>query len=305
MGTAASTPSTRRGLPALVVRRGGDTLLFDCGEGTQRQMIASIGLADVEHIFITHFHADHFLGLPGMLKTFSLRGRDAPLTIYGPLGLKALVKSLAPLFGGMKYEVNLRELQPHQPVEFKDYEVIAFPVDHGVPALGYAVVEDERPGRFDEEEAKKLGVTPGPDFGVLQKGGTVTTAAGDTVTPEQVLGAQRLGRKIVYTGDTAPCEGTRMAAHEADVLVHESSFLEDELARAKETRHSTARQAAQIADDCAVKLLCLTHVSSRYFAKDVLTEAQTTFQNTLLPRDFDTIEIPFPERGDPHLLKPE
>lgn len=305
MGTAASTPSARRGLPAVVVRRGGDTLLFDCGEGTQRQMIASIGLADLEHVFVTHFHADHFLGLPGMMKTFSLRGREAPLTIYGPRGLKALVKSLAPLFAGAKYPVTLRELEPNQAVAFDGYDVIAFAVDHGVPAVGYAIVEHERPGRFDEAAARELGVEPGPSFGLLQRGQEVQTAAGETVAPGQVLGPARLGRKIVYTGDTAPCESARIAAHAADLLVHESSFLADEAQRAAETRHSTAAQAAQIATDAQVKMLCLTHVSSRYFARDVLEEARAVFAQALLPRDFDTIEIPFPERGDPRLAGPK
>ncbi len=303
IGTAASAPSTQRGLPALVVRRGGDTLLFDCGEGTQRQLIASIGLPDIEHVFITHFHADHFLGLPGMMKTFSLRGREVPLTIYGPPGLELMVQSLKPLFAGARYGVVLRELDANEAIDMGGYEVIPFGVDHGVTALGYAVVEPPRPGRFDEQEAARLGVTPGPDFGVLQRGGDVKAADGSTVTPAQVLGEARLGRKIVYTGDTAPCEAVRIAAHEADVLVHESSFLADEAARARDTRHSTAAQAAQVAADAHVKLLCLTHVSGRYWAKDVLAEARSVFENTLLPRDFDTIEIPFPERGEPHLAK--
>jgi ribonuclease Z len=303
MGTAASTPSPLRGLPALVVRRGGDTLLFDCGEGTQRQMISSIGLADLEHVFITHYHADHFLGLPGMLKTFSLRGREAPLTIYGPRGLRALVKSLAPLFAGARYEIDLRELEPNEGVAFDGYDVIAFAVDHGVPAVGYALVEHERPGRFDEQAARGLGVDPGPDFGRLQRGEPVTTAAGETVAPEMVLGVARLGRKLVYTGDTAPCESTRIAAYEADVLVHESSFLDEEAERASQTRHSTAAQAAQIAADARAKLLCLTHVSARYFARDVLAQSRAVFANTLLPRDLDCVEIPFPERGEPCLVK--
>jgi ribonuclease Z len=302
IGTAASAPSTQRGLPALVVRRGGDTLLFDCGEGTQRQLIASVGLPDIEHVFITHFHADHFLGLPGMMKTFSLRGREVPLTIYGPPGLEAMVQSLRPLFAGARYGVVLRELDANEAVDMGGYEVIPFNVDHGVTALGYAIVEPPRPGRFDEAEAVRLGVKPGPDFGRLQRGEPVVVEGGATVEPAQVLGESRLGRKIVYTGDTAPCDTVRIAAHEADVLVHESSFLSDEAERARDTRHSTAAQAAEIARDAQVKLLCLTHVSGRYWAKDVLAEARAVFENTLLPRDFDCIEIPFPERGDPHVV---
>ena len=156
VGTAASAPTANRGVAALVVRRGGDTLLFDCGEGTQRQLLRSIGLADLREIFITHFHADHVLGIPGMLKTFALRGRDAPLTIYGPRGLQALMRDLALLYGRLTYKVNVVELNPGEPVRFDGYEVTGFSVDHQGSAFGYAVVEDARPGRFDEDEARRL-----------------------------------------------------------------------------------------------------------------------------------------------------
>jgi ribonuclease Z len=287
------------------VRRGGDILLFDCGEGTQRQLIKSIGLADIEHIFITHFHGDHFLGLPGMLKTFALRGREVPLTIYGPRGLEEMMGDLSPLYGRLPYELTIYELADGEELGFKGFSVTPFPVDHAGAAVGYAIVERERPGRFDEEEARRLGVTFGPDFGVLQRGGEVTTADGSTVTPEQVLGEARLGRKVVYSGDTAPCDSLRIAAHQADLLVHESSFGDEEVARAAETRHSTARQAAEIAKEAEVKLLCLTHVSGRYFGKELREEAREVFPNTELPRDFDVVEIPFPERGEPKLLRDE
>lgn len=302
-GTAASAPSASRGVSALVVRRGGDTLLFDCGEGTQRQLLRSIGLADLREIFITHFHADHVLGVPGMLKTFALRGRDAPLTIYGPRGLKSLMRDLERIYGALNYPLAAVELEPGEPVVFDDYRVIGFPVDHGGPAFGYAVVEDDRPGRFDQQEAVRLGVSPGPDFGRLQRGEEVTASGGDVVKPAQVLGERRLGRKIVYSGDTAPCEQLRLAAHQADLLVHEASFGDDEAARAAETRHSTARQAAEIARDAEVKLLCLNHVSARYFGKELREQAREVFANTELPRDFDGVEIPFPERGDPRFIK--
>lgn len=302
-GTAASTPTVGRGVAALAVKRGGDTLLFDCGEGTQRQLLRSIGLADLREIFITHFHADHVLGIPGMLKTFALRGRDAPLTIYGPRGLQGLMRDLAPLYGKLTYSVAAVELEPGEPVAFDGYEVIGFPVDHQGPAFGYAVVEHDRPGRFDEDEAVRLGVAPGPDFGKLQRGSSVTAADGSTVVPEQVLGERRLGRKVVYSGDTAPCEQLKIAAHQADLLVHESSFGDEEAERAAETRHSTARQAAQIARDAEVKLLCLNHVSARYFGKELREQAREVFANTEMPRDFDSVEIPFPERGEPHLVK--
>ena len=234
VGTAASAPSSQRGLPAILVRRGGDRLLFDCGEGTQRQLLRSTGLVELEDIFLTHFHADHVLGLPGMLKTFSLRQRERPLTVYGPAGLRSLFAALRPIVGRVGFPLDLVELEPNDELERDGYRVAAYATDHGVPALGFAIVEDPRPGVFDPERAKALGVTPGPDFGRLQEGETV---AG--VQPDQVMGEPRRGRRLVITGDTAPCEMTRLVA----------------------------------------------------------------FENTVVPRDFDGIEIPFPERGEPTLVK--
>lgn len=302
-GTAASAPSANRGVSALVVRRGGDTLLFDCGEGTQRQLIKSIGLPDLEHVFLSHFHADHFLGLPGMFKTFALRGRELPLTVYGPRGLRRMIALLEPLYDRLTYSVDVRELAENETVSFDGYTVTPFPVDHQGVAVGYAVVEDARPGRFDEQAARRLGVRPGPDYGRLQRGESVVSESGETVDPSAVLGEPRLGRKIVYSGDTAPCESLRIAAYQANLLVHESSFGDEEAERAAETHHSTARQAAEIARDAEVRMLCLTHVSARYFGRELRDQAREVFANTELPRDFDCVEVPFPERGDPRLLK--
>lgn len=302
-GTAASAPSANRGVSALVVRRGGDTLLFDCGEGTQRQLIKSIGLPDLEHVFLSHFHADHFLGLPGMFKTFALRGRELPLTVYGPRGLRRMIALLEPLYDRLTYSVDVRELAETETVSFDGYSVTPFPVDHQGVAVGYAVVEDARPGRFDEQAARRLGVRPGPDYGRLQRGESVVSESGETVDPSAVLGEPRLGRKIVYSGDTAPCESLRIAAYQANLLVHESSFGDEEAERAAETHHSTARQAAEIARDAEVRMLCLTHVSARYIGRELRDQAREVFANTELPRDFDCVEVPFPERGDPRLLK--
>jgi len=297
-GTAGSVPTARRGLPALLLRAGGDRILFDCGEGTQQQLLRSVGLPELDVIFITHYHLDHWLGIIGILKTFDLRGRDRPLTVYGPPGLNALLDAMRPAWGRVTYPLSLEELDPHEEVAFDGYTIAPFPVEHRVRAYGYAFAEDDRPGRFDAETAARLGVTPGPDFGRLQAGETV-----NGVTPDQVLGEPRRGRRIVYTGDTAPCQATEVFAHEADLLVHESTFLDDELARARETGHSTARQAAEVATAAGVKLLALTHLSTRYFPRDIRDEARAVFPHTLVPRDFDTIEVPFPERGDPHLVK--
>jgi ribonuclease Z len=297
-GTAGSVPTARRGLPALLLRAGGDRLLFDCGEGTQQQLLRSVGLPELDAIFITHFHLDHWLGILGTLKTFDLRGRERPLTIYGPPGLKALLNAMRPAWGRVSYPLALEELDPHDDVAFGGYVVSPFPVEHRVRAYGYAFAEHDRPGRFDAEEAERLGVRPGPDFGRLQRGEAV-----NGVRPEQVVGEPRRGRRIVISGDTAPCQATEVFAHRADLLVHEATFLEDELDRARETGHSTARQAAEIATAAEVRLLALTHLSTRYFPRDVRDEARAVFADTIVPRDFDAIEVPFPERGEPHLVE--
>jgi ribonuclease Z len=299
-GTAGSVPTARRGLPALLLRAGGERLLFDCGEGTQQQLLRSVGLPDVGAVFITHFHLDHWLGLLGMIKTFDLRARERPLTIYGPPGLHALLGGLRPILGRTGYPLELAELEPYDEIRFGAFIVSPFPVKHRVEAYGYAFVEDDRPGRFDVEAARTLGISDGPDFGRLQRGETV-----NGVRPEQVMGETRSGRRIVISGDTAPCQAVEVLAHDADLLVHEATFMEDERARARETFHSTAHQAAEIARDAGVRLLALTHLSTRYFPRDIREEARATFPNTVVPRDFDAIAVPFPERGEPALVKPE
>jgi ribonuclease Z len=298
-GTGGSVPSPRRGLPAILLRRGGERLLFDCGEGTQRQLMRSAGLADLDCVFITHFHADHWLGLPGMLKSFALRERTQPLTVYGPKGLSQVMDAMRFVYGRLPYPLSIVELEPAQTVPFDGYLVAAIPVSHRTAtAYGYALVEHPRPGHLDPRLAERLGVTPGPDFGRLTRGETV---AG--VSPEQVMGPPREGRKVVISGDTSPCDALAVAAHEADVLVHEATFAQEELPRARLTGHSTARQAAQIAHDAEVRLLVLTHVSTRYPGKDLREEARSVFPPTEAPRDFDTIEIPFVEKGPPELVR--
>jgi ribonuclease Z len=298
VGTAGSAPTARRGLPALLVRRGGDRLLFDCGEGTQRQLVRSVGLVALHEIFITHFHADHVLGLPGLLKTFSLQGRDAPLRVHGPRGLGRLLAALRPVVGRTSFAVEALELEPNAEVERDGYRIATFAVDHGVPALGYALIEDDRPGRFDEGRARELGIEPGPDFGRLQRGEAVAGPNGE-VLPEQVLGDPRRGRKVVLSGDSAPTDLLRAVAWGADLLIHEATFADDDAERARETRHSTAGQAARLAAEAEVELLALTHVSPRYGGGELRDEARAIFERTIVPHDFDRVEIPFPERGPP------
>jgi ribonuclease Z len=298
LGTAGSMPTVQRAPASVLMRRGGDRLLVDCGEGTQRQLLRSIGLPDVEHVLLTHFHADHFLGLPGMMKTFALRSRVVPLTLYGPRGLRALMSDLRRIYGKLTYDVRLVELAPTDAVELDGYRVGAYSVAHRTEALGYALVEDDRPGRFDPARAVELGVEPGPQFGLLQRG-QVVEARGRTIMPDEVMGEPRPGRKLVVTGDTEPCDSTVAIAHGAELLVHDGTFADEETERARQTGHSTARQAAEVARAAGVSMLALTHLSSRYFAPVIEKEAREVFERTVVPRDFDVVEIPYPERGEP------
>ncbi|HEX8052601.1 MAG TPA: ribonuclease Z [Thermoleophilaceae bacterium] len=304
VGTAGSAPTAGRGLTSTLIRRGGERLLFDCGEGTQRQLLRSTGLIELEEIFITHFHADHILGLPGIIKTFGLRGRERPLTVYGPTGLRALFRALAPLIGRAAFELRLVELEPNEELVRDGYRIAAFDMTHRVRAYGFALVEDERLGRFDERRALELGVKPGPDFGRLHRGEAVPGSDGE-VGPEQVVGESRPGRKVVLAGDGAPSPLTVAVSHGADLLVHEATFSDEEVERAAETAHSTARQAAELAREAEVKLLALNHVSPRHPPGVLLEEATAVFERTILPRDFDRVEVPFPERGEPKHVRRE
>jgi ribonuclease Z len=305
LGTSASMPTAQRAPAALLLRRGGERLLVDCAEGTQRQLQrSSVGLPDLEEIFLTHYHADHFLGLPGMLKTFALRGReDLELTVYGPPGLRDLFARLRPFLGRLPYPLTTIELGAGETLERGEYVIETFGLDHGVAAIGYALVERDRPGRFDVAAADALGVPPGRERGILQGGEPITLPDERVITPDAVLGPPRPGRKIVIAGDTAPSPVVVQAAHKADLLVHEATFGAEEKERARETLHSTAAEAAEVARLAGAKLLALTHVSTRYFGGELADEARAVFPQTVVPRDFDVIEVPFPERGPPNLVK--
>ena len=301
LGTGGSVPTARRATACILVRRGGERLLFDCGEGAQRQMHRSTGLVQLDGIYLTHFHADHYLGIPGLLKTYDLQDRERPLRIYGPRGLVDLFKTIQRIVGRTRYPVELIELDDDEAVTHDGYEVRAFPVRHRVRALGYALVERDRPGRFDPEAAERLGVEAGPAFGALQRGEEVE-GRGGTVRPPDVMSEARHGRRIVLTGDSAPCPETAAAAVGATVLIHDGSFGDDQVARAAETGHSTAREAAVLASEAGVGMLALVHVSSRYNVSDLVREAREVFPEAVAPRDFDLIEVPFPERGSPRLI---
>jgi ribonuclease Z len=266
-------------------------------------MRSSLGLPDLEAIYLTHYHADHTLGLPGLLKTFALRGREVPLTVYGPPGLRELFNDLRRVFGKVTYPLKTVEVRPGEALERDGYRILVFPVHHGVSAVGYALDEPDRPGEFDAAAADALGIPFGPERGELQRGESVTLDDGAVITPDAVVGEARKGRRIVITGDTAPVETVRVLAEGADVLVHEATFSEEERDRAEDTLHSTARQAAEVAAAAGVRLLALTHFSPRYFGPELLEEAQAVFAATVAPRDFDVIEVPFAERGQPQLIR--
>jgi ribonuclease Z len=303
LGTGGSVPSARRSTASVLVARGGERLLFDCGEGTQRQMQRSLGLVQADEIYLTHFHADHVLGLPGLLKTYDLTDRRVPLKIYGPPGLTELFQVFSPLIGRLGFSLDLIEVGPGDVVSHEGYEMRPFEASHRTtPANGYALVEASRPGRVDPAAAAAAGVPEGPAYAALQRGETVEGEAGP-VTPDQVMGESRAGRTIVITGDTAPSPATVSAAADADLLIHDASFAEEETQRAAETGHSTVGQAAAVAAEAHVKLLALVHISSRYHVGKVIEEAKEVFEPTIAPKDFDVVELPFPERGEPHLVQ--
>jgi len=302
LGTGGSVPSARRSTASVLVARGGERLLFDCGEGTQRQMQRSLGLVQADEIYLTHFHADHVLGIPGLLKTYDLTDRQVPLKFFGPPGLSDLFQVFSPLIGRLGYNLDLIELGPGDAVEHDDYEIRAFEASHrNTRANGYSLIEAERPGRFDPAAAADAGVAEGPAYAALQRGETVEGEAGP-VAPGQVMGPSRPGRTIVISGDSAPSPATVSAAADADLLVHDASFAEEEAQRAEETGHSTMRQAAGVAAEAHVKLLALVHISSRYHVGKAIEEAREVFEPTVAPRDFDVVEVPFAERGEPRLV---
>ncbi len=302
LGTAASVPTAGRSTSATLISRGGVRWLVDCGEGAQRQLLRSgIGLIDLDAIFLTHLHADHYLGLPGLLKSYTLREREAPLGVFGPPGLEQLLRTLRPLIGRLSFDLEIAEASAGLLLEESGSRVEAFPTAHSIPSIGIALVEATRPGEFDVDAACGLGVPEGPLFGRLQRGEMVTTPAGDTVAPAQVLGPARPSRSVVLSGDTLPCEMTANAARGATLLVHEATFLDEDRERAAETQHSTAGQAAELAAEAGVGLLALTHLSSRVSPRDAEQEAAARFSAVVVPRDFEQLELPYPERGEPIL----
>lgn len=299
LGTSAAMPTLHRNVSGLAVKADSDLLLFDCGEGSQRQMIRFGTGFSVDAVFFTHFHADHYLGIIGFLRTLGMGGREQPLTLYGPPPARKILDAAIHLgVDRLAFPVNVEELRGGEVIRRKGYGVRAVRVDHRVNALGFVLEEDVRPGRFDPEVARKLGVAPGPDFGKLQKGQTVKATDGSEVKPEQVMGAARAGRKVVISGDTRPCAAMVDAARGADLLVHEATFSDDEQERALETRHSTAREAGKVAAEAKAKRLVLTHLSSRHDVdpRPLAEQAKQEFGGPLdVAYDGFTVEVPLRE----------
>jgi ribonuclease Z len=297
LGTSASRPTVERNVTSLAVTREGETLLFDCGEGTQRQMMrygVSFGLHD---IFFTHFHADHLIGVIGLLRTMSLQGRTDPLRLWGPRGANQTLKR-AEAFGmdHLSFPLEIAELEAGERITRRDYSIVPYAVDHrGARAVGYALVEEDRKGRFNPDLARELGVPEGPLWGEIHRGRAVTLDDGRVIQPSLLVGDARPGRKLVITGDTRPCMGTVEAARGADVLVHEATFGDEEADRAIETGHSTAREAAEMAAQAGVGTLLLVHFSARYSrdASDLGKEARERFERSIVGKDGLELEIPY------------
>ncbi|WP_095991803.1 ribonuclease Z [Cystobacter fuscus] len=296
LGTSAAQPTLHRNLSGLAVKANTDLLLFDCGEGSQRQMVRYGTGFSVDAVFFTHFHADHYLGIIGFLRTLGMMGRDGAVQLYGPPTARRLLNQAVHLgVESLSFPVEIHELRDGDTVQRRGYSVQAVAVDHRINALGYVLQEDERPGKFNLEKVKELGVPPGPLYGQLQRGEPVQLADGRTIRPEEVVGEPRPGRRLVISGDTRPCSALVKASREADLLIHESTFSDDEQARALETRHSTAREAAQVAREAGARRLILTHLSSRHDTDPsrLLTQAREEFKGPVeVAYDGLTVELP-------------
>jgi ribonuclease Z len=302
LGTAGALPTPARNAPCIMVRRGSDTLLFDCGEGAQQQMMRARTGFSVDAVFVTHWHADHFLGIAGLVQTLSFTGRTDPLPVYGPAWVHEAVSAIRSLSRfSLRFPISSVQMNHGSEIRFSGYSVRAFSTDHGMESLGYILVEDERPGRFNRERAVALGIPPGPLFGRLQRGEKVCFGKdGESVhvSPEEVLGPPRPGRKIVYTGDTRPVTNRiREMAHNPDLLIHDATYEDSDRERAAEVYHATAREAGEAAAALHARTLAIIHISSRYVtAAGHIRDAESVFSGTVIaPSDLDLVEIPFRE----------
>jgi len=300
LGTSGAVPTTQRNTSSVFVNRDGDYLLFDCGEGTQRQMMRFGTGFGVDHLFVTHLHGDHVLGIPGLLQTWDFNERDRPIAIHTPAGTRGNVKQLIEANGATpSYPVRINEVSAGDTVlDREEYTVEAVRTEHRCASIGYVLREADRKGRFDREKAEEeLGIPPGPKYSKLHRGEPVEHD-GRTVQPEAVVGPPRPGRTFVYTGDTLPTDSVVSAAADADLLVHDASFAADRADRAEATAHSTATQAAEVAQRAGAKRLALTHVSTRYAGQTdrLAEEASEVFDGeAFVAEDGMELAVPFPD----------
>ncbi|UCF45247.1 MAG: ribonuclease Z [Candidatus Bathyarchaeota archaeon] len=296
LGTAGSVPTLERSLPAVLMKRQNEQLMFDCGEGVQRQMInAKVGFHKKTKIFISHMHGDHVLGLPGLLQTMALMDRQRKIEIYGPEGIKQFLKCVKEtLQFGLTFPVEIHEIYDESIIcQEKEYIVEAVRSNHVVTSLAYAFVEKPRPGKFYPEKAMALGVPEGELWSRLQQGNKIELLNGQVISPDDVMGSRRQGRKIVYTGDTRPFKGFAKFAVYADLIIHDATFDDSLSEKAEVDGHSTPGQAAEEAKKAKAKKLVLTHISARYpDARLLLEQAQKFFKNTLVAEDFMELELP-------------
>ena len=302
LGTAGALPSPQRNPPSILIRRGSETLLFDCGEGTQQQMMRARTGFTVNAIFITHWHADHFLGVFGLVETLAFMGRTTPLPIYGPPWVHDFVDLVQRISRHTRgFPVTGHALEHGSVVPFNGYTVRAFSTLHGIPSLGYVLEEDKRPGRFNRERAIALGIPPGPLFGRLQRGEVIRIihdSVETEVRPRDVMGEPRPARKIVYTGYTRPLQHLPDAAgmiRDADLLIHDATFDDQEADRAREVLHSTAGEAGEAAAASNARMLALVHISSRYTSTvNHIRDAKRHYDGDVtLPADLTVLEVPF------------
>ncbi len=294
LGTGGSWPTIKRNVSSVAVKRGSEIILFDCGEGTQRQFQKSnLSYMQISKIFITHFHGDHFLGLPGLIQTMQLNDREKPLHIYGPQGMDKLARQLLSLgYFKPSYKIVTHEINDGDALDFDGYTIHALEVRHNVPALGYCIKEEKRPGKFNKPKALELGIPEGPMFSKLQRGRSITLDNGKKINPNMVLGPPRKGRKIVISGDTTPYDKLIDFSKGADVLVHDGTFDSELEDIAEDYGHTTAFQAAEIAKKAKVEKLLLTHISPRYLDHRVIEkDARKVFKNSFVPKDLQEFEV--------------
>ena len=291
LGTGAAAPTRTRNVSSLAVVLDGEVLIFDAGEGTQHPLRRStVRPGSIEAVFITHLHGDHLFGLPGLLATLGLNGRDRPLRIVGPPGLHRFLSAIP--YRGTPYEILITESTGGDVLRADGYRVVAAMLNHSVECLGYCVIEDDRAGTFDVARARDLGVPAGPMYRQLQLGKEVTLGDGRVIHSSDVVGSPRRGRRVTFCTDTRPCDAAIDLARDSDLLIHEATYANDHANEARERFHATAEEAARVAAAANARSLVLTHISARYDDTSTLRgEAEVIFPSVEVASDLLEITV--------------